>query len=109
MLLAALALPGGLPTPPVPTPSFDPDEVTPGPIGFAFIFLTFVVVALIAFDLIRRVRRVKHREQVRAKLQAELDAHEAQPDEAQPDGEQGRQPLGDESALDGESPLDGES
>lgn len=93
MPLSGLPLPAGLPTPPVPTPSFNPDDVTPGPIGFAFIFLTFVVVALIAFDLIRRVRRVKHREQVRAKLQAELDEREAQPGEEPEGAERDEEPA----------------
>lgn len=81
---------------PLPTPTFNPDDVTPGPIGFAFIFLTFVLVALIALDLIRRVRRVRHREQVREKLTAELAERDAG-ERHEPQAQEGRERDGDES------------
>ena len=58
--------------PPTPTPlPFDPNAVTPGVIGFGFTFVVFLVVGLIAWDLLRRVRNAKYREQVRDELAAE--------------------------------------
>ncbi|KAB1657928.1 hypothetical protein F8O01_06530 [Pseudoclavibacter chungangensis] len=75
---------------PTPTdPPFDPDDVTPGVVGFAAIFVLFLMVSAIAFDLIRRVRRVKYREVVREKLErevAERDANAARDDEPSADG-----------------------
>jgi hypothetical protein len=56
-------------------PQFDPDTVTPGFIGFIATFGVAVVVILLAIDMVRRVRRVNYREQVRQQLEHEaLDA-----------------------------------
>lgn len=60
-----------LPTP-SPTPSdFDQDTVTPGWIGFTVIFVVAVIVVLLIVDMTRRIRRVRYREEIRAKLEAE--------------------------------------
>jgi len=65
---------------PVPTPSMtvDPDSVTPGFTGFAIIALIVLAVALLIWDMNRRIRRVRYRAEVRE----ELDAEEAAAREA---------------------------
>lgn len=80
-----------------PTPSplpYNPDDVTPGVIGFAFTFIIFLLVGLIAWDMLRRVRRVRYREEVRAKLEAEIAAGRGGTDGAGTTG----QPKGDMDA-----------
>jgi large-conductance mechanosensitive channel len=52
----------------------DPDTVTPGVIGFIVTFLVMAVTVLLVIDMVRRVRRVNYREQVRAELEEELAA-----------------------------------
>ncbi|MFD5215599.1 hypothetical protein [Microbacterium sp. NPDC058345] len=58
---------------PVPTPSMtvDPESVTPGFAGFAMIALIVIVVALLIWDMNRRIRRVRYRAEVREELDAE--------------------------------------
>ena len=58
---------------PIPTPSMtvDPDSVTPGPLGFGVIVLVVIIVVLLIWDMNRRVRRVRYREEVREELDAE--------------------------------------
>lgn len=60
-------------TTPVPTPSMtvDPELVTPGPIGFGIIVIVVIAVAALIWDMNRRIRRVRYREEVRAELDAE--------------------------------------
>lgn len=86
---------------PTPTPlPYNPDDVTPGVIGFAFTFVIFLAVGALAFDLLRRVRRARYREEVRQKLAQELAA-EVTPAEAESgDGSPEEQARGD----DGERP-----
>ena len=56
-------------------PQFDPDTVTPGFIGFIATFGVAAIVILLVIDMVRRVRRVNYREQVRRQLEQEaLDA-----------------------------------
>lgn len=52
----------------------DPDTVTPGVVGFIVTFLVAAVTVLLVIDMVRRVRRVNYREQVRAELEEELAA-----------------------------------
>ena len=52
----------------------DPVLVTPTWVGFLATFVLAVVVALLIFDLARRVRRTNHRAQVAEKLDAEQRA-----------------------------------
>lgn len=66
--LAELAAPSPTPLP------YDPDDVTPGVVGFLFTFVIFLLVGAIAWDLLRRVRNMRYREEVRAKLEAEVAA-----------------------------------
>lgn len=58
---------------PMPTPSMtvDPDLVTPGFIGFAAVAVLVVIVILLIWDMNRRIRRVRYREEVREQLDAE--------------------------------------
>lgn len=55
------------PAPKVPSP----DSVTPGVWGFVVIFLIAVVVILLVMDMTRRIRRVRYRAEIAAKLDAE--------------------------------------
>lgn len=61
---------------PIPTPSMtvDPDAVTPGPAGFGVIVLLVLVLVALIWDMNRRVRRVRYRDEVRAELDAEQAA-----------------------------------
>lgn len=69
--LAAVA--AELPTP-SPTPAVDPQLVTPGPAGFAIMAFIALVVVLLIWDMQRRIRRARYREEVRAELDAEEQA-----------------------------------
>ena len=75
--LAALVAATSVPTPvPVPGVDGDPNLVTPGVIGFLLTLLVAVATVLLVIDMIRRVRRVRYREQVNAELDAELEAEQ---------------------------------
>lgn len=64
---------------------FDPNLVTPGVWGFVLTFLVMVVVTLLILDMVRRIRRVNYRAEVRRQLEVErLEA-----DLAASDGEGG--------------------
>ena len=55
-----------------PTPApLDEDTVTPGWVGFVAIFAIALITVFLIIDMTRRVRRVRYREEVRAKLAAE--------------------------------------
>ena len=54
-------------------PPFDEESVTPGWLGFAFIFALAVVTVLLIIDMTRRIRRVRYRSEIREKLAAEED------------------------------------
>lgn len=60
-------------TTPTPIPGFDgdPNQVTPGAVGFAAIAVVAIAAIVIAVDMVRRVRRVRYREQVRDEIAAE--------------------------------------
>ncbi|WP_291038676.1 hypothetical protein [Herbiconiux sp.] len=49
----------------------DPDQVTPGVVGFIATFFVAAVTVLLVIDMVRRVRRVTYRAQVREQLEAE--------------------------------------
>ncbi|MDR2998815.1 MAG: hypothetical protein LBU78_11950 [Microbacterium sp.] len=66
---------------PTPTSTVNPDLVTPGFVGFAIVVVLVVAVILLIWDMNRRIRRVRYREEVRE----ELDAEEAAAREAQQD------------------------
>jgi hypothetical protein len=58
---------------PSPTPSVDPANTfySPGTIGFIATFGMALGATLLIFDLVRRVRRVRYRAEIQAKLDAE--------------------------------------
>lgn len=58
---------------PMPTPSMTvaPEAVTPGFVGFAVIVVIVIAVILLIWDMNRRIRRVRYREEVREELDAE--------------------------------------
>jgi hypothetical protein len=58
---------------PSPTPSVDPANTfySPGTIGFIATFMVAAGAIVIIFDMVRRVRRVRYRGEVAAKLEAE--------------------------------------
>ncbi|MGZ0710396.1 hypothetical protein ACWPKO_18870 (plasmid) [Coraliomargarita sp. W4R53] len=60
-------------TVPTPTPTIDPDTVTPGPEGFLVIALLTLAVILLVADMMRRIRRGR----VRADINEELDAEQS--------------------------------
>ncbi|WP_448810650.1 hypothetical protein [Agromyces bauzanensis] len=50
---------------------FDPNLVTPGVWGFVLTFLVMAVVVLLVLDMVRRIRRVNYRAEVRRQLEVE--------------------------------------
>lgn len=65
-----------------PDYDFDPDQVTSGPIGFLVIAVLAVAVMLLIIPMVRTLRRISYREQVRAQLAEELAAGEQAATEA---------------------------
>ncbi|RRJ86419.1 hypothetical protein EG850_08715 [Gulosibacter macacae] len=59
---------------PVETPTFDPAQVTPGPVGFFVTIGLFLAVGLIAMGLMNRMSRLQARYAVREQLEAEAAA-----------------------------------
>jgi hypothetical protein len=71
-----------------PDPDFDPNTVTPGVIGFIAIFLVAAATVLLGFDVVRRIRRVTYRSEIRERLDAEVAARDADADSGRkPDSE----------------------
>jgi uncharacterized membrane protein YcjF (UPF0283 family) len=65
-----------MPTPtPTPTNTLvytgDENLITPGWIGFAVTFVVAVVVLLLVIDMVRRIRKVNYRTQIRERLEQE--------------------------------------
>ena len=58
---------------PSPTPSFNPDVVPPGVVGFLTILGITVVVVLLIVDMTRRIRRVRYRGEALERTAAERD------------------------------------
>ncbi|SDZ35666.1 hypothetical protein [Herbiconiux ginsengi] len=84
MIGAVLSLAGSVLADDAVTP--DPDTVTPGIIGFIVTFLVAIVTVLLIIDMVRRVRRVNYRDQVRQELEAELAAKNAVEGDSGPEG-----------------------
>jgi hypothetical protein len=59
----------------------DPNLVTPGIIGFFATFFIAGMTILLIFDLVRRIRRSRYREEVGILLDAEVAAAAAQAEE----------------------------
>ncbi len=58
---------------PVPDPNFDTNTVTPQWVGFLVTFLIAVATVLLIMDMVRRIRRVRYREEIREKLETERE------------------------------------
>jgi len=86
-------------TTPMPTPTMtvDPDSVTPGFAGFALMVFLVAVVVLLIWDMNRRIRRVRYREEVRE----QLDAEQA---DAQAGAAPGSDPDSDDAGVAGPDP-----
>ena len=56
---------------PTPSMTVNPDDVTPGVIGFAAIGVAAVRVIFLAIDMLRRIRRAQYRVDVNEQLDAE--------------------------------------
>lgn len=71
-------------TTPMPTPTMtvDPDSVTPGFVGFGLMVVLVAVVILLVWDMNRRIRRVRYREEIRDELDAEQAAADAASDDS---------------------------
>ena len=67
---------------PVPTPPAfegDPDMVTPGVVGFIITFGIALLTVLLVVDMVRRIRRVRYRSEIRERIDAEASAEPAPP------------------------------
>lgn len=71
-----------------PTPSPAPGEftgdanaVTPGVVGFIVTFFIAAITVLLLIDMTRRVRRVRYRAEVQAKLAAEREGSSPAPED----------------------------
>jgi hypothetical protein len=65
-------------------PDFDPNTVTPGVIGFIATFLVAAAIVLLVFDMNRRIRRTRYREEIREKLAQERAAADGTGDPESP-------------------------
>lgn len=63
---------------PTPSPTSGPsdDAVTPGVVGFTVTFLIAVAAVLLILDMTRRIRRVRYRDEIAQKLDAENGAQQ---------------------------------
>jgi hypothetical protein len=57
----------------IPAIEVDPNSVTPGVVGFVVTFVVAGAVLMLILDMVRRVRRVRYREEINAKLDAETN------------------------------------
>jgi Ni/Fe-hydrogenase subunit HybB-like protein len=64
---------------PTPQPNFDENSVTPTWVGFAATFGVAAIVVLLCLDMVRRVRRVRYRGEIREQLEAERAAADEKP------------------------------
>lgn len=90
-----LALATAVPSPGEELP-FNPDDVTPGPLGFFVFIFVAVATGLLVMDLIRRTSRVQARARIREQLRAEAAANQAAADGAS--GDEPRQPAAEAEA-----------
>jgi hypothetical protein len=52
----------------IPAIEVDPNSVTPGVVGFVMTFGVMIAVLLLVIDMVRRVRRVRYRQEIADKL-----------------------------------------
>jgi hypothetical protein len=87
---------------------FDPNDVTPGVEGFVITFIVMAIVVLLVLDMVRRIRRVNYRAEVREQLEAERRAEEldggAMPGEGEAQGGSTVAPTGEADAAASDRP-----
>lgn len=59
------------PSPTLPAYEGDPNLITPGVVGFSVTAFIAIATVLLIIDMNRRIRRVRYREEIQAKLAAE--------------------------------------
>ena len=89
---------------PTPTSTVDPNLVTPGFAGFVVVVFVVIAVFLLIWDMNRRVRRVRYREEVREELDAEQAAADAETSGVEIDDATGTGPAHAADPSDGENP-----
>ena len=52
----------------IPAIEVDPNSVTPGVIGFVMTFGVMIAVLVLVIDMVRRVRRVRYRQEIADRL-----------------------------------------
>lgn len=88
---------------PTPTMTVSPESVTPGFVGFAAMVVVVIGVVLLIWDMNRRVRRVRYREEFREELDAEvaaMQAAESERAEAEADAAEQTDATADDTAVD---------
>lgn len=63
----------------IPPIEVDPVSVTPGVIGFVVTFVVALAALALILDMVRRVRRVRYREEIGERLDREVAARQANP------------------------------
>ncbi|MGO3884838.1 MAG: hypothetical protein ACTJHU_00950 [Mycetocola sp.] len=89
---------------PTPVPTVDPKDVTPGPVGFAAIFIVAVLAILLIVDMARRVRRVEYRNRVsedRAAASSPADASSPTAGSSAPQASESTDESGTDNNTDG--------
>jgi hypothetical protein len=71
-LYASIVMLASTPTP-TPATSFNENSVTPTWVGFAATFGVAIIVVFLCLDMVRRVRRVRYRGEIRERLESERD------------------------------------
>lgn len=72
-----------------PPPEFDPNSVTPTWVGFLITFLVAVAAVLLILDMVRRVRRVRYRSEIRERLDGEREAENSTEGQEPPTRQEG--------------------
>ena len=96
VLYTAIVMLATTPTP-TPQPNFNENSVTPTWVGFAATFGVAAIVVLLCIDMVRRVRRVRYRGEIREQLEAEQYATEREAAEREASGRESaaKEPLTD--------------
>ena len=80
VLRASVWLSQATPSPSAPPPfTGDEDSITPTWVGFAFTFAIAAITLFLIIDMVRRVRRVRYRAEIREKLEQEAAASDQPP------------------------------
>jgi len=80
VLRASVWLSQATPSPSAPPPfTGDEDSITPTWVGFAFTFAIAAITLFLIIDMVRRVRRVRYRAEIREKLEQEAAAGDQPP------------------------------